>query len=198
MKEWQRGVGARSRLRHCQRTKNGTGKTNGNCIAWWMVLSMCPRQSEILNRFRQLMVETNLHGKTRMKAIHLVVQAAGIGLREGERYTRARRDIEVGQLVGYPPCDLYGESEHPGGSMRYRTRIEQIGNVFLDWQSFTNISVGHGECVSNLWFARTAHLLPNVSLRWEPVNSGSLDLLWMLVGRAPWASVRSRGESSYQ
>ena len=105
-------------------------------------------------RLEQLVAETNKHGKVRMREIHLAAQAAGIELREGEQHTRAGRDIEAGQLVGYLPCDLYGESEHPCGGVRYRMRLEQIGNVFMDSQSFTNISVGQGESVSNLWFAR--------------------------------------------
>jgi hypothetical protein len=145
-------------------------------------------------KFQEKVAETNRFGKLQMKEIHREVRKAKIRLEAGEAHTRAGSDIEAGQRVGYLACDVYGECKHPCGSLRYRNRLERIGNIYITVQFDPSPCVGYDDegFVSNLWFADTAHVTPNVALHWVPVAEGKRDLLWMLVGRA--ARRIARGE----
>ena len=137
-------------------------------------------------RFKGVLAETNRFGKPRMKEKHREVHKAKIRLPSGQAHSRTESDIEAGQRVGYLACDVYGEREHPSGSLRYRNRLDRIGNIFLSAQFMPSPCAGYDNSgfVSNLWFAQTSHVTPNVALRWEPVDESKRDLLWMLVGRA--------------
>ncbi len=137
-------------------------------------------------RFEEMMAETNVYGKQRMREIHREVSKAKIRLARGQAHTRAGSDIEAGQRVGYLACDVYGESGHPCGCLRYRNRLGRIGNIFITAQFEASPCVGYDNrgYVSNLWFAATAHVAPNVARHWEPVDEKKRELLWMLVGRA--------------
>ncbi len=94
-------------------------------------------------KFVKVLVETNEFGKLRMKEIHREVRAAGMQLLEGEEaHTRAGRVIEAGQRVGYSACDLHGKGEHPCGCLRYRNRVDKVGNISLDAQYESSSSAG--------------------------------------------------------
>ena len=117
---------------------------------------------EDLRRFTGMVAESNRFGKLRMKEIHRDARRAKIRLTPGREGLRAGNDIEAGQRVGYLACDVYGEREHPGGSLRYRNRLDRIGNIFLSAQFLPSPSAGYDDSgiVSNLWFARTSHVHP--------------------------------------